>query len=66
MFGLAREEALFNYTKPLFSRDYDITNREAKMMRMGVAFGGPIEVDGTRFKTRLDRSDLQELFVADW
>ena len=33
---------------------------------MLVQFADPIEYDGTRFRTRLDRSELQEYIVANW
>ena len=45
----------FNYALPLFSKDFNVTHRKAKMMRIVIFSAGPIEVNGIRYKTMLDR-----------
>jgi hypothetical protein len=56
----------FDYALPLFSKDFNITNRKAYMMRMVLFAAGPIEVNGIRYKTMMDRIEDQEYFVANW
>jgi len=45
----------FNYTAPLFSTEYSIKNRKAKMVRMLLVVAGPINYDGIRYKNFGDR-----------
>ena len=66
LYGLAREEDYFNYTIPLFSKDYNRFNRKAKMTRFLLLTGGPVEMDGTRYKNMGDRQFEQEYNVANW
>lgn len=55
LFGLAREEELFNYAMPLFSSEFNRVNRKAKMVRLVLTMAGPIQIDGTRFNNMRDR-----------
>ena len=56
----------FNYALPLFSKDFNLNHRKAKMMRMVIFAAGPLEINGIRYKTMLDRNEDQEYFIANW
>jgi len=56
----------YYYALPLFSKDFNVTNRKAKMIRMVIFAAGPINVNGIRYKTMMDRIEDQEYFVANW
>ena len=66
LFGLAREEDMFNMTIPLFSKEFSRFSRKSKMVRALVIPGGPIEVDGDRFKNIGDRWSEQDFIISDW
>lgn len=66
LFGLAYEQELFEYTKPLFSKDYTRTHRKAKAVRFLLLPAGPIEAGGVRYSHMRDRSEAQEFAVASW
>jgi hypothetical protein len=56
----------FNYTAPLFSTEYSIKNRKAKMVRMLLIVAGPIDFNGIRYKNFGDRWSDQEYYLANW
>lgn len=66
MFGLASSEQYFNFTIPLFSKEYSLTNRKAKMIRIILILAGPIEFNGIRYKNMGDRWPDQEYEIAQW
>ena len=66
LFGLAREFEFFNYTIPLFSKDYNRFNRKAKLTRFLLFIGGPVDMDGVRYNNMGDRQSEQEYVVANW
>jgi len=51
---------------PLFSKDFTRTERKAKLIRVLVIPGGPIDYDGTRFKNMGDRWSEQDFLISDW
>lgn len=57
LFGASLKEEYFNFMLPLFSTDFNITHKKAKMFRIIVQCAGPIELDGVRFNTMRDRSE---------
>lgn len=57
---------MFDYAMPLFSRGFTRKNRKAKLVRMGLIMGGPVELNGVRYSHMRDRQEAQELYVADW
>lgn len=57
LFGVAQRLDYFNFLLPLFSREFNIKNRKAKMYRMVLQCAGPIAVDGIRYQTMRDRSE---------
>ena len=57
---------MFDYAMPLFSRGFTRNNRKAKLVRMGLIMGGPVELNGVRYSHMRDRQEAQELYVADW
>lgn len=64
MFGLASSEQYFNFTIPLFSKEYSSTNRKAKMVRIILMVAGPIDINGIRYKNMGDRWPDQEYEIA--
>jgi hypothetical protein len=46
---------MYNLSLPLFSKEYNKTNRKAKMVRMVLIPGGPIQKEGVRYKNMGDR-----------
>jgi aspartyl-tRNA(Asn)/glutamyl-tRNA(Gln) amidotransferase subunit A len=66
LFGLTINMKNYYYALPLFSKDFNVTNRKAKMIRMVIFAAGPINVNGIRYKTMMDRIEEQEYFVANW
>jgi hypothetical protein len=66
LFGLTINMKNYYYALPLFSKDFNVTNRKAKMIRMVIFAAGPINVNGIRYKTMMDRIEDQEYFVANW
>jgi hypothetical protein len=57
LFGLAREEKLFNYAMPLFSKEFNREHRKAKMVRILLTMAGPIDMKGIRYSNMRDRQE---------
>ena len=66
LFGLSNDLELFNHAIPLFSKDFNIDHRKAKMTRMVLQVAGPVELEGIRYSHMRDRQEAQEYYVADW
>ena len=66
LFGLAQDSEFFEHALPIFGKEFNNTNRKAKMVRMLLSFAGPVEAYGNRYSHMRDRQEQQELYVADW
>jgi hypothetical protein len=50
----------------MFGRDISLTNLKTTTVRSVSYFGGPINVDGIRYKDKFDRSEDQKKYYLDW
>lgn len=51
---------------PLFSKEFGKKNHKAKMVRFVLLPGGPVELDGVRYRNLGDRWSDQDYVISNW
>ena len=58
--------ATWNTYKSMIGKDFTSSNKKTKYLSGYYQFGTPLDVDGTKYKSRNDRPLEQEAYVADY